>query len=406
MTQAISWQRAVGVVALVVGLGALGWQASTQSVDFPIYHRVAAQLLAGDAEIYPTEVYGGGTIPPHGFRYLPVIAFLFMPLALLPLPLAAAVFFAVKLAVLAWTGRTVARHAGVAEGWAVPLTGLVIVAGYAAEELRYGNAHLLTVALMVFAYDRAWRGMVAAPALALALAIATKITPLALLGYFALRQRVAVCAATAAAVGLLLVLPAPLVGWEMNRHLLTGFARYAVQKIDETDNYSLRGALERLASAESGGLAAGQAPASRAVETTVTWSWLLVLAGLGFVILVVLWRRPPDDLIALLEFAIVLVVMLIGSPHTQRRYYMQLFVPAVALLGLMRVDHGRYRGLAVVGLAATAAAGTLLPLVFGGRRLALAYESTAPYFWGAAVLLVVLLRAVALTKQRPDATPN
>ncbi len=379
------------------GLGALGWQASTRSVDFPIYHRVASQVLAGDYEIYPAEVYDGGDVPPHGFRYLPVIAFLFVPVALLPLPVAAAAFFVLKIAVLAWTGRTVAGDAGAANGYTVPLIALAIVAGYVAEEMRYGNAHLLVVAAMVFAYHRVRRGAVWTPALALALAIATKITPLALLGYFALRRRAAVCAATVVMLAVLLVLPAPIVGRETNRRLLAGFARYAVQKIDESDNYSLRGALDRLA-ATAPSAAAGAAAGASAAAVTVVWTALLAL--LGAATFAVLRRPPPGALVELLEFSIVLVVMLIASPHTQRRYFMQLFVPAVALLGVLRVDAGRHRTAACVGLAATMAAGTLLPLVFGGRRLALAYESASPYLWGAVVLLAVLSWIVLSMKRR------
>lgn len=371
----------------------LAWQASTRSIDFPIYHRIASQILAGDYELYPAEVYSGGTIPPHGFRYVPVIAFLFVPFAWLPLPLAALTFFVVKLAALAWVGLTVARHAGLGRGWTLPVAALLVVAGYAAEELRYGNAHTLVMALMVFAYDRAQRGAVASPAVALALAIATKITPLALLGYFAWRRRVAVCLATLAVMGVLLAVPAAVVGWETNARLLTGFSRYALQKVDELDNYSWRGVIDRRAKG-----AAAEAPVNVPSDEAVRWLWWAGLALVGASTLLSLWRPPLDDLTALLELSIIFVVMLIASPHTQRRYFVQLFVPALALLGLARSSGSSHRISARVGLAAIVIPGTLLPLAFGGRRWALAYESTAPYFWGIVVLLVVLVRAVVKMK--------
>ena len=41
------------------------------------------------------------------------------------------------------------------------------------------------------------------------------------------------------------VIPSAVVGYQTNNRLLEGFARYAVQKIDEGDNYSLRGVLFR-----------------------------------------------------------------------------------------------------------------------------------------------------------------
>ena len=61
------------------------------------------------------------------------------------------------------------------------LIAFLIVGGYIAEELRFGNAHFLCVTLMVFAYDRAEAGSTVLPAAALAVAIATKLTPIALL---------------------------------------------------------------------------------------------------------------------------------------------------------------------------------------------------------------------------------
>ena len=77
---------------------------------------------------------------------------------------------------------------------------------------------------MVFAYDRAEAGLVLPPAAALAVAIATKITPLALLAYFALRRRAAVCLATVAILALLIVAPAIVMGSAANARELRAFA--------------------------------------------------------------------------------------------------------------------------------------------------------------------------------------
>ena len=45
----------------------------------------------------------------------------------------------------------------------------------------------------------------------------------------------------------------------------------------------------------------------------------------------------------------------------------------------------------LTGLAAVAAPATFLPLVFGGRRLALLYEAGSPYFFGVLVLFGILV---------------
>jgi hypothetical protein len=48
----------------------------------------------------------------------------------------------------------------------------------------------------------------------------------------------------------------------------------------------------------------------------------------------------------------------------------------------------------------------VLPLVFGGRRLALMYEAASPYFFGTLVLFGVLLAVTARLKQAAVAQPR
>jgi hypothetical protein len=102
-----------------------------------------------------------------------------------------------------------------------------------AEELRFGNVHFLCIALMAFAYDRAEAGSILLPAAALAVAIATTITPVALLAYFALRRRAEVCLVTAAILALLILAPAVVIGPAANARELRAFATYAAAKVDE-----------------------------------------------------------------------------------------------------------------------------------------------------------------------------
>ena len=73
-------------------------ECAIHSVDFPVYHRTARQLIAGNFELYPTAVYKmADRCLPHEFRYAPVIRLLlFVPFGFLPLELAALVFFDLK----------------------------------------------------------------------------------------------------------------------------------------------------------------------------------------------------------------------------------------------------------------------------------------------------------------------
>ena len=97
-----------GLLALLV---LLARESALHSIDFPVYHRAARQIIAGNYDLYPPEAYGGQPFPSQGFRYAPAIAFLFVPFGWLPLEFGALVFFSLKLVVVWWIGATVARHA-------------------------------------------------------------------------------------------------------------------------------------------------------------------------------------------------------------------------------------------------------------------------------------------------------
>jgi hypothetical protein len=393
MSVSLIWFQRAGLAVLLILLALLAREAATRSIDFPVYHRAARQVIAGHYEFYPAEAYGGTPVPSQGFRYLPAIAFLFVPFGWLPLELAALAFFALKLAALWYVGATVARHAGLLERRRqVCLIAFLIVGGYMAEELRFGNVHFLCVTLMVFAYDRAEAGSVLLPAAALAVAIATKITPVALLAYFAFRRRGAVCLATVAILALLILAPALVMGSAANARELRAYATYAAEKIDEDDNYALRGVLVRYLTPGHADVSHIEASVADLPLAVVNAIWLVGLLGLGLAALAAVWRDNRDPVVKLLEFSIVLTGIVLASPHTQRRYFVALYVPAVALVALLvrRPAPPDTRSL-LIALVAIGAPATILPLLFGGRRLALLYEAGSPYFFGTLLLFGVLV---------------
>lgn len=405
MSVRLIWLQRAGLAVLLILLALLAREAATRSIDFPVYHRAARQVIAGHYEFYPTEAYGGTPFPSQGFRYLPAIAFLFVPFGWLSLELAALAFFALKLAALWYVGATVARHAGLSEGQRhVFLIAFLIVGGYIAEELRFGNVHFLCVTLMVFAYDRAEAGSVLLPAAALAVAIATKITPVALLAYFALRRRGAVCLATAAILALLILAPALVMGSAANARELRAYATYAAEKIDEDDNYALRGVLVRYLTPGHADVSHIEASVADLPLAVVNAIWLVGLFGLGLAALAAMWHHTHDPVVKLLEFSIVMTGIVLASPHSQRRYFVALFVPAVALVTLLvrRPSPPDKRSI-LIGLVSIAAPATILPLLFGGRRLALIYEASSPYFFGTLVLFVVLVM-MTVRRKAADAT--
>jgi len=406
MTFTVIWLQRVGLAVLFVLLVLLGREAATRSIDFPVYHRAARQVIAGHYEFYPVEAYGGTPGRSQGFRYPPAIAFLFAPFGWLPLEAAALAFFALKLAAVWYIGATIARHAGLSEGrWQVCLIAFLIVGGYIVEEWRFGNIHFLIVALMVFAYDRAEAGSVLLPAVALAVAIAIKLTPVALLGYLAFRRRGAVCLVTTAILALLIVAPAAVMGPAVNARELRAYATYAAEKVDEDDdNYALRGVLVRYLTPDHEGLAHIEASVADLPRPVVNGIWLVGVLGLGLAGLAAVWREDDDPVVRLLEFSIVLTGIVLASPHTLRRYFVALYVPAVALLALlMRRPAPPDRRSILIALLAIAAPATILPLLFAGRRLALLYEAGSPYFFGTALLFVVLVM-MTVRRKAADAT--
>lgn len=392
-TAALTWNSRWPPFALPligIALAVLAWQATTRSVDFPVYYRAATDILAGRFDVYPPAV--AGVFPPHGFRYAPAIAFLMAPIALVSVEAAALALFVLKLGALAYMSRVIARRCGRTED--APRLGVlafVVCVGYAAEEMRYGNVQLLCVAALVAAFDGVVDRRVVMPAGALALSIATKLAPLIMLPYLALRREWALCLVCLLMLAGLALAPAALVGQEANLRLLQHFAEYAREKVDEQDNYAWRGVVDRAALTLTASPAQGTAPAAPAGVTIV---WLLGSAAL----LAAAWRalRQPAShgRTLMLELSIVLTLMLLISPHTQRRYFVTLFVPSATLLAVAAEPAGvTKRTLAWMraGQMGIVLPGTVLPALFAGHLLTRIYQSLSLYFVGAVVLFIALV---------------
>ena len=136
------WLQRVATLVVVAALVVLARQAAMHSIDFPVYHRAAQQVLVGNYELYPPEAYGGQPHPSQGFRYAPAIAFLFFPLGWFSLETAALLFYGLKLAALWWVGRTIAHRMGASDwGRRGFIVSFLVVGGYVVEELHFGNAH-------------------------------------------------------------------------------------------------------------------------------------------------------------------------------------------------------------------------------------------------------------------------
>jgi hypothetical protein len=268
---------------------------------------------------------------------------------------------------------------------------VVVAGGYLIEEFRNGNFHLFAVALVVLALDRAEDGKAAVPGVALALAIASKLTPAVVLAYWLVQRRFRPFLATLCALVVLWALPAAVTGPAMNNHLTAGFARYAVEKVDENDNFSVRGVLVRYLTQRPPDPRYPDASIVNLPQQAVTTMWLVVVLA-GAVVTGRALRQPSaDPAMAPVEWSLLLMAMLLASPHSQRPYFSMTCVPAAVLLALYPWPPARWPLMVRAGLVISAAVGTVLPLILTTRRAALTYQMASPYFIGAVALTFALL---------------
>lgn len=383
-TKSSSPLRLAGLLAVAIVVGGAAWKSAFSPVDFPVYHDVGTDILSGHFELYQQGVYDvGSPVDEHRFRYAPVVAVLLTPFALLPLPIAALVFAALKIAAF-WNivstivHRLYERAASIDVLPDIALVTFLVVGGYAVEELRTGNFHLFSVWLMVVAFDRAERGQVAAPAFAAALAVAAKLTPLALVGYLALIGRRSAAIASLLALVCLALVPALVWGWNQNTHLLQGFARFATLKAADPGNYSLLGLL-------SGSDIAGAGWIVIAV-------WLLVALTAAGAAMWTIRKHTRAPAIREVGFGLLVTGLVLFSPHTQRIHFVSLCAPVALLVAWLRQRQpDPNAALIKAALAVTFAFGTLIPAVLSSRQWSLLYLKLNPYFFAAAWLFVVLL---------------
>ena len=193
------------LLAAVVVVGVLAvLKQMRDGNDFPIYWQAARDFLAGRG-LY--DVRSG----LHGYVYLPWFALLLAPLAPLPLPVAAGMWYVLNLGFLWFAARAVVdtlRAAGIAPRARVLFLAALPLSGLAHDNLVLGQANLFLLLLTALAARAAIRARPEhTPGALLAFAAALKMPAAMLLGPLALRGRLRTLAAFAVAVALALALP-------------------------------------------------------------------------------------------------------------------------------------------------------------------------------------------------------
>lgn len=199
--------------------------------DFRVYWGAANALYHGEAVYGISHGLGSGV-----FKYAPVIALLFVPLALLPYTLAAALHFAAIAAAFLWA--TLAMDRLVRERLlgkretnfrVLFLSGLVAVV-HLHRELHLGNMNMLLLALLLLATERMLKGRSLQAGLLFGLAMLAKPHFVVLLPLFLLRKRFIELGLATLTLAVGVLLPALLLGlrdnWALHNAWLTEMAKH------------------------------------------------------------------------------------------------------------------------------------------------------------------------------------
>lgn len=199
--------------------------------DFRVYYDSGNALLNGE------PVYGVAHGLSSGFfKYAPVLAMAYVPLALLPYPLAAGIQFA--LLVLAFVGAMVRaddllrRHAlpGKSGSYAVLFLTTLLVGANLHRELHLGNINILLLWLMLLGAERMLASQDRLAGMLFGLAILAKPHFVVLLPWLVLRRRPQAILGVALSLFAGLLLPLPFLGWDgfmaLNRDWVNAMASH------------------------------------------------------------------------------------------------------------------------------------------------------------------------------------
>lgn len=219
--------------------------------DFEVNYTAGDRLAHGETLYRTTDEH-------YQFKYSPSSALLYLPLSLLPLPIAKVLWFVLILAAVVFSLAVSARFAGLSlrkAGGIVFLPGLVL-AKYFFRELELGQINALIMAVflsmawcLVPGGKRPMRGREAAAGLLWGLATALKPYGVIFLPYFLLKKKWLSAAAGTAVLGLSLILPAVSYGFSGNlaihKEWIQSLSRSTPGLLVSQDNISLLGFLSK-----------------------------------------------------------------------------------------------------------------------------------------------------------------
>lgn len=338
---------------------------------------------AGRAMLLGRDIYASGA---GGYIYPPLVAFLFMPLAWLPVKTAALVMLAINMALgmwCTWLASAEALRRFNVEG---SFNNIVVVAAVtlflAATKMRSEFQMWQTNVPMMLAVLLAFRWLDARPrqaGLLLGAAVNVKYLPIVLLPYLVLRRRYKAAAAFVVGIVVFALLPALRTGLATNLRqwtiALSGLARLlgidvpVVERVANVDpvsighSISITSGLSRVLGPQAPPNQALLFAGSVALVLTVLWAAIYARGGKPLL----RWpeaaqqRVQPYLGMVALEWASLMAFVLAFSPQTNPRHtslLLMVFAPMAAMLCFPR--KGQSRSMAV-GATATLFLGIVLP---------------------------------------------
>jgi hypothetical protein len=205
----------LGAAAIAIVAAAFAVKISHKMPDFEVYWKAGVRARAAEA-LYRVE-------DEHfQFKYLPAFAVLAVPVGLLPLQAAKAVWFTLSVALLvaliALGIRMLPEERQ--RRWVLAAAVVVAMGKFYGHELVLGQVNLLLAVLVAWAVVLLRRRRDVAAGALIALAVVVKPYAVIFLPWLVARRRLSGIAAAAAALSFALLLPALLYGFDGNLRLL------------------------------------------------------------------------------------------------------------------------------------------------------------------------------------------
>ena len=333
----------IGALVLAILLSGIYFAARSGSDpaaygnDFNVYYHAAREVISGRD---PYQKSLGDWTP---YIYPPLLAELISPLALLPLPIAAYLWFLISAASVVaagWMSANLALNRAESPGKdqnindamfarAIAACAVVVVVRFVLDNFNLGQVNNLVVALVVLHIYLYVRDRKTLSAFALVLAVSIKLTPLVLLLYHIAKLRIkfaVACAALLLAVMTLSFLPFGLRGAEVFHTFWSRTVRNEQgYDLAYSGNQSLRGAIARTTDGDENAAGLKHTDTSRAPSDKYT---LLISIGLlALAVYAALGAR--GEAAAAAPFFCCMVML---SPLSWKAHYVAMIPPIAYLL--------------------------------------------------------------------------